>query len=130
MQITFINLTQAIVTALALGFAIWSYFKWVRPLVENTWAFVGFYGKILPWLKARWDIVCAFVIAISPILWNLALDILVGLSLLLEHILPAVAGLDLSKFIVSEHVRLLIPIAATVVPALRRGIMEWRGAKQ
>ncbi len=119
MQTTFITYWQAFFTLVTLGCGIAIYFLYVRPSAEGIKGFHGFDGKIKSWLKARWDVVSAFAIAIAPILWNGALDGVIFLSLLLEQFLPALAGADLSKLVIPDWIKDWIPMAATLVPAIR-----------
>lgn len=119
MQITFITLTQALLTATVLTFVVWAYFRWVRPEIEDTWAFHGFHGKVVPWLKARWDIVASFVVAMAPIVWNGGLDLIIFLALLLADVVPVLAGMDLSALVIPAEYKIWIQIAGAIITPAR-----------
>lgn len=124
MQITFISAWQALVTIVVLAIAFVMYAKLVRPQIKDTWAFKGFYGKVVPWLKARWDIVTAFIIAMAPIVWNGALDLIIAISLVTAELLPVINGIDLSAFVLPPWVKTSIQIGAAAVPAVRAALLS------
>lgn len=128
MSITFISVEQFIIAVLLLALTICLYFWQVQPRIVNAPGFDA--SKWTPWLKARWDVAAAFVVAILPMLWNGGLDLIVWISLILDQLSPALHGVDLSGFIIPERWKAGMQIAAVLLPPVRAWIIKRREASQ
>lgn len=130
MTITFINMNRAIITVLVLAL-IFALYAWqVRPMLRRRPEFNGFFDyadtrwqRIGIWIKLRWDVVAAGAVALFPILWNGALDAIVGVSILGADLLPAIAGIDLSELVMAPWLKTSIQIGAAVLPVIRAQLM-------
>jgi hypothetical protein len=120
MSITFISTHQAMVWLLVTISTLCFYVLLVRPRIKDRPEFIAFRGNVLGWLKVRWDMVAAGALVSLPSIWNGALDAMVFLSQLLGDMLPAVAGIDLSAFILPDWLTTSIRLGAAVMPILRR----------
>ena len=78
-----------------------------------------FWARIWAWLKMRWDLTVAAIIAAAPTVWSAGLDTVVIVANLMADVLPGVAGLDLSFLIMPDWLRAAIPIGAAVLPPMR-----------
>lgn len=133
MNITFISFDRVLVTVLAFAFAFTLYAWKVRPILRQQPEFDWFYvrvdslwASIFAWLKVRWDIAVAAGVALIPIIWNGLLDAAVAMSLFLGEALPALAGLDLSAWVLPASVKTLIQVGGALVPAFRAALMRKR----
>lgn len=131
MQITFISQYQVVLTLLVLGGAATIYFWKVRPILaqrpEFHDAFERNEKRLLAtgaWLKERWDMTLAVIIAMAPIVWNGALDAIVAISLGLADILPALNGMDLSRLLLPDWFKAWLPVASTAIPAIRAAYLK------
>lgn len=133
MSITFISLNRLAITAVVLAVAVILYFWRVRPILaqyprfhdafeRNDTRFAG----VVCWLKERWDIATAFLIALTPILWNGSLDLIVAVS----NILPMVSGVDLSGALMPAWLKTTIQILGALLPVIRAQILRSRGAEE
>ena len=126
MTITFISTWQALIWALAAIAALCIYMWKVRPYLAQRIEFHQFYAladtrwqRVYAWLKIRWDLSIGAIVMASPSLWNGALDLLVGLSLLLADIVPALAGLDLSVLLLPGWLETSIRLGGALIPIVR-----------
>lgn len=120
MSITFISTHQAVVWLLVTISTVCFYVLLVRPRIKDRPEFIKFRGNALGWLKVRWDMVTAGFIVALPSIWNGALDVIVFLSQTLGDLLPAIAGVDLSAFILPEWLTTSIRLGAAIMPIVRR----------
>lgn len=131
MQITFISIDRALLTFFFFLISLAIYTWQVRPYLRNRPEFKGFYDdadtrwqKLRAWVRQRWDIVAAAAVALLPIIWNGALDGVIAVSLLLADIIPAVAGLDLSEWVMPAWVKTSIQVGGAVIPVIRSRTMN------
>lgn len=124
MSITFISQNQAIVWALTVISALAFYVLLVRPRIKHRPEFIRFRGNVLGWLKARWDMVAAMVIAALPSLWNGLLDLSIALSHVLADALPVMAGMDLSGLVLPDWLTTSIRVGAPLVPIFRKYLFK------
>lgn len=124
MSITFISWPQAVVWLLVTIATVLFYVLLVRPRIKDRPEFIAFRGNMLGWLKVRWDMLAAGVIVSLPSIWNGTLDALVFLSDVLSDLLPAVAGLDLSAYILPDWFMTSVRLGAVIVPIIRRYLFK------
>jgi hypothetical protein len=122
MELTFISWPRFITTVLVLAAIVVLYVRLVRPHIKDLPAVKGLRAR----LKARWDVACAVVVAVAPIAWNGVLDGAIAISLVMADALPAIAGLDLSAFVLSPATKTAIQVAAAALPAIRAAILAKR----
>lgn len=120
MSITFISQSQAIVWLLAAISTLAFYILLVRPRIKHHPEFVRIRGNVLGWLKVRWDMATSAALMALPSIWNLLLDGVVALSLLVEQLTPALAGVDMSFLVVPEWLSTWVRILAISLPIVRR----------
>lgn len=112
--------TSIAVLVIILSFALHQWLVFRRAnLTEFSELADTFWAKVWAWLKERWDVSIAAIIAAMPTLWSAGLDTFVILVNLLADIFPGMAGLDLSKLIIPDWLRASIPIGSILLPALR-----------
>lgn len=131
MTITFITLSQAALWAAVTIIAVWVYVKYVRPKLMQRQDFFEFYrladtqlSRLYEWIKIRWDVALAGVLASLPSVWNGILDGIIYLSIHLADVLPAIAGADLSGLVIPEGWQIALRISAAVVPVIRMKMMS------
>lgn len=78
-------------------------------------------------IRKRWDWAVAAVIALAPVLWSVAIDVIVIGANLLANVVPAVAGVDLSALMLTDFHKALIQVSALALPPLRDAIEKMRG---
>lgn len=126
MTITFINTYQALIWLLAALLALSLYFWKVRPYLAQRPEFHKFYEladtrwrRIFAWLRIRWDLSAGAVIMALPSIWNGILDFIVFVSLTLADLLPALAGVDLSDWLLPNWLVTSIRVGGAVIPVIR-----------
>jgi len=119
MEITFISKPQTVIWILVTVATLIFYFLMVRPRIKDRPEFQQFRGAVLSWLRVRWDVVTAGMIVSFPSLWNGALDAAVLTSQVLGDLLPAIAGVDLSAYILPDWVTTSIRLGAAAMPVIR-----------
>lgn len=83
------------------------YFWKIRPLIRHQVEFISAETWFI-WLKSRWDVVTAVVVATIPVAWNGILDLIVLFS-----------TADLSSVIIPTWLKTTIQIAAIAAPLIR-----------
>lgn len=116
-----------LIVTLAFAISAWK----VRPYLMANYPWLvtahqrvaGFWLTAWTWLKVRWDIASAAVIAVAPIAWDSALDLIITVAQTVADSVPALAGLDLSNLTIGDTTKTYIQIGAVVLPVIRAAIV-------
>lgn len=102
----------------------------VLAYATHRWGLVQRYqtqrAGIKAWLKVKWDWAAAAIITIAPVVWSFSLDAIVFTANFMATFIPALAGVDLSKFMISADTRLLIQAGGVLLPLIRDSIEKAR----
>lgn len=118
MSITWISPYQVLVWWLVTLLVLVLYMWKVRPLIADRPEFKYFFSWTI-WFKERWDVTLAMVIAALPSVWNGLMDLIIFISLTVSDALPAIAGMDLSAWVLPSWAETAIRVSAVVVPIIR-----------
>ncbi len=125
MQITFISTERAIITVLFLALSLCIYFWKVRPFLKARPEFHDFYyladtlwTRVWEWVKIRWGIVWAAVLAATPIVWNGGLDTIIAVSRMASD-----GTLDLSWLVMAPWLKTVIQLTSVTLPIIQAAVM-------
>ena len=129
MTITALNLHQAAILVLLFALTLILYAWKVRPYLAARPEFHNafkradtFWAGAWAWLKIRWDLTVAGIVAAAPTVWNGGLDLIVAVS----DIVPLLHGVDLSWLVVPGWVRGGAQLLAISLPVIRARIIKHR----